>query len=62
MAFDFLQPLDESFLEFIQGLSPQTLGKKVVFHTDAEFPNIEKWVVEVESTDGYFKQMEGAYP
>ncbi|MEO8236064.1 MAG: formimidoylglutamase [Flavobacterium sp.] len=41
MAFDFLQPLDESFLEFIQGLSPQTLGKKVVFHTDTEFPNIE---------------------
>ncbi|WP_395057935.1 formimidoylglutamase [Flavobacterium sp.] len=41
MAFDFLQPLDQSFLEFIQGLSPQTLGKKVVFHTDAEFPNIE---------------------
>ena len=41
MAFDFLQPLDESFLEFIQGLSPQTLGKKVVFHTNTEFPNIE---------------------
>ncbi|MEN9487801.1 MAG: Protein of unknown function Fjo29, partial [Bacteroidota bacterium] len=41
MAFDFLQPLDESFLEFIQGLSSQTLGKKVVFHTDTEFPNIE---------------------
>ena len=42
MAFDFLQPLDESFLEFIQGLSTQTLGKKVVFHTNTEFPNIEK--------------------
>lgn len=41
MPFDFLQPLDESFLEFIQGLSSQTLGKKVVFHTDTEFPNIE---------------------
>ena len=42
MAFDFLQPLDESVLAFIQGLSPQTLGKKTVFHTNAEFPNIEK--------------------
>ncbi|SFA76505.1 Arginase family enzyme [Flavobacterium swingsii] len=41
MVFDFLQPLDDNFLAFIQGLSPQTLGKKVVFHTDTEFPNIE---------------------
>ena len=41
MVFDFLQPLDENFLAFIQGLSPQTLGKKVVFHTETEFPNIE---------------------
>ena len=42
MEFDFLQPLDDHFLAFIQGLSPQTLGKKIVFHTDAEFPNIKK--------------------
>lgn len=41
MAFDFLQPLNNDFLEFIQGLSPQTLGKKVVFHTNTEFPNLE---------------------
>ncbi|MEO8515565.1 MAG: formimidoylglutamase [Flavobacterium sp.] len=41
MAFDFLQPLDADFLNFIQGLSPQTLGKKVVFHTDTDFPNLE---------------------
>jgi arginase family enzyme len=41
MAFDFLQPLEADFLEFIQGLSPQTLGKKVVFHTDTDFPNLE---------------------
>ncbi|MFM9459153.1 formimidoylglutamase [Flavobacterium psychrophilum] len=42
MVFDFLQPLDEFFLEFIQRLSPQTLGKNVVFHTNTEFPNLEK--------------------
>lgn len=41
MAFDFLQPLDDNFLAFIEGLSTQTLGKKVVFHTDTEFPNIQ---------------------
>lgn len=41
MAFDFLQPLDADFLEYIQGLSPQTLGKKVVFHTDTDFPVLE---------------------
>lgn len=41
MAFDFLQPLDADFLDYIQGLSPQTLGKKVVFHTDTDFPALE---------------------
>ncbi|WP_300565781.1 formimidoylglutamase [Flavobacterium sp.] len=41
MAFDFFQPLDAGFLDYIQGLSPQTLGKKVVFHTDTEFPALE---------------------
>lgn len=41
MAFDFLQPLDADFLDYIQGLSPQTLGKKVVFHTDTDFPVLE---------------------
>jgi arginase family enzyme len=47
MAFDFLQPLDADFLEFIQGLSPQTLGKKVVFHTDTDFPNLENVSVAI---------------
>jgi Arginase family len=41
MTFDFLQPLDNDFLEFIQELSPQTLGRKVVFHSDTDFPNLE---------------------
>jgi arginase family enzyme len=41
MAFDFLQPLGADFLEFIQGLSSQTLGKKTVFHTETDFPNLE---------------------
>ncbi|MPT36120.1 MAG: arginase, partial [Flavobacterium sp.] len=41
MAFDYIQPVDADFLEFIQGLNVQTLGRKVVFHTETEFPNIE---------------------
>ncbi len=47
MAFDFLQPLDAGFLEFIQGLSPQTLGKKVVFHTDTDFPVLDNVSIAV---------------
>jgi len=47
MAFDFLQPLDADFLDFIQGLSPQTLGKKVVFHTDTDFPVLENVSIAV---------------
>lgn len=41
MIFDFFQPLDIEFIEFIQNLSSQTLGKKVVFHTETDFPKIE---------------------
>jgi arginase family enzyme len=42
MDFDFLQPLDKNFFEFIQSLSMQTLGKKTVFHTQTDFPNLDK--------------------
>lgn len=27
-----------------------------------DFPNIEKWLIVVESTEGFFRQMEGDYP
>jgi hypothetical protein len=40
MVFDFFQPLDLEFMEFIQGLSSQALGNKVVFHTETDFPMI----------------------
>ncbi|MCW1147326.1 formimidoylglutamase [Flavobacterium lacisediminis] len=41
MVFDFLQPIDESFESYLQTLSNQSLGKKVVFHTQTDFPILE---------------------
>ena len=42
MEFDFLTPLDEEILEFINGLSSQNLGSKVVLHTREDFPDLSK--------------------
>lgn len=42
MEFDFLKPLDNEILEFIQGFSSQQLGSKVVFHTAEDFPDLNK--------------------
>lgn len=41
MVFDFLEPLDDELLSYINGLSVQSLGKKVAFHTTEEFPDLE---------------------
>ncbi|MFN7045716.1 MAG: formimidoylglutamase [Flavobacterium sp.] len=41
MVFDFLQPISESFENYLQTLSNQSLGKKVVFHTQTDFPILE---------------------
>ncbi|MFY0482114.1 formimidoylglutamase [Flavobacterium sp. PLA-1-15] len=42
MEFDFLSPLDDEILEFINGLSSQNLGSKVVLHTSEDFPDLSK--------------------
>lgn len=47
MTFDFLQPLETDFLDYIHGLSPQTLGRKTVFHTETEFPDLENVSVAI---------------
>ncbi|WP_313804226.1 formimidoylglutamase [Flavobacterium sp.] len=47
MAFDFFQPLEDDFLEFVNGLSNQSLGKKVVFHSSTDFPNVEKAAIAI---------------
>lgn len=38
MAFDFLEPISNEVIGFVNNLPPQSLGKKVVFHTETEFP------------------------
>lgn len=42
MVFDFFQPHDTDFLNFINGLHNQALGKKVVFNTEYEFPSFNE--------------------
>ena len=42
MEFDFLVPVDNEIIDFVEQLSSQHLGSKVVFHTNKEFPNIDK--------------------
>ncbi|MDR6966220.1 hypothetical protein J2X31_000213 [Flavobacterium arsenatis] len=42
MEFDFLSPLDDEILGFINGLSSQNLGSKVVLHSSKDFPDLNK--------------------
>lgn len=42
MEFDFLKPLDNKFIQLMEGYSSQQLGSKVVFHTLESFPNLDK--------------------
>lgn len=41
MVFDFLQPVSDEFLEFVDGLSAQALGKKTAFNTVNDFPVLD---------------------
>ena len=41
MVFDFLQPVSASVEEYINTLSNQTLVRKVVFHTQTDFPVLD---------------------
>lgn len=42
MEFDFLTPIDTDLLIAIKNQSAQHLSHKVVFHTDDDFPNLDK--------------------
>jgi len=41
MVFDFLQPISTALEAYISGLSNQSLGKKVAFHTQTDFPVLD---------------------
>lgn len=40
MEFDFLAPLDDKILDYINGLSSPQLGSKIVLHTQEQFPDL----------------------
>jgi hypothetical protein len=42
MEFDFLKPVDDEILRYIDGLSSQQLGSKIVLHTKKQFPDLNK--------------------
>lgn len=42
MELDFLEPIDEEILKFASSLSSQELGSKIIFHTQEQFPDINK--------------------
>lgn len=42
MEFDFLSPVDTEIIQYVNGLTSQHLGSKVSFHTDIDFPDIDK--------------------
>ena len=47
MEFDFLKPLDNEILQFVEEVSSQQLGSKVVFHTAQDFPDLNKIKIAV---------------
>jgi arginase family enzyme len=42
MEFDFLAPINNEILSYIEGLSSQHLGSKIVLHTDEQVPDLKK--------------------
>ncbi|MEO8254907.1 MAG: formimidoylglutamase [Flavobacterium sp.] len=42
MEFDFLEPLNNDMLTYIQELSPQYLGSNIVLHTNDSFPDLDE--------------------
>ncbi|MRX41420.1 arginase [Flavobacterium sp. LC2016-23] len=60
MEFDFLEPVNDGILKFISSLSSQELGSKVAFHTQDQFPDINKITIAIvgvledrRNTDGF---------
>ncbi|AWH85076.1 arginase [Flavobacterium album] len=47
MPFEFLEPLDADLIGFVNGLSPQALGKKAILHTEEVFPEMENAAIAI---------------
>lgn len=47
MAFEFLKPLDDALIDYVENLSSQSLGKKILLHTDGAFPETENISVAI---------------
>lgn len=47
MSFEFLQPVSPAIEKYIATLSNQTLGKKVVLHTETDFPNLDSIAIAI---------------
>ncbi len=64
MEFDFLKPISNELLSFKESLSSQSLGSKIIAHTENEFPNLEYvkialiGVQENRDEDQFIKQMD----
>lgn len=53
MAFDLLQPVSEEIVQFTEGLSKQALGKKIVIHSEDEFPNLDNISIAIITVNEY---------
>jgi arginase family enzyme len=42
MEFDFLHPLENDIIQYVQSLTSQNLGSKVVMHSKTDFPDLDK--------------------
>jgi arginase family enzyme len=47
MEFDFLKPVDDEILSYINELTSQQLGSKIVLHTKEQFPDLNKIKIAV---------------
>ena len=53
MVFDFLEPINDELLNYIEKQSKQTLGNKVVFHTESDFPNLDEIEIALITVNEY---------
>jgi arginase family enzyme len=47
MGLEFLQPVDNNLYEYIMALPEQAMGRKTVFHTEENFPELESGSIAI---------------